>query len=82
MSAQVKHFNLAQHSVSESVEPLYVKLNRYLSEWAVLVSLVRLWRLRAAQRRQLASLDDRLLKDIGVSRYEVNAELQKYFWQP
>jgi uncharacterized protein YjiS (DUF1127 family) len=35
---------------------------------------------RAAQRRQLARLDDRLLRDIGLTRTDVAAECGKWFW--
>ena len=37
---------------------------------------------RARQRRALAGLDDRMLKDIGISRYDVEREIRKRPWQP
>ena len=40
------------------------------------------WVERARQRRQLGTLDDRLLKDIGVTRREVERELARPFWRP
>ncbi len=39
------------------------------------------WEQRAAQRRQLAELDDRALADIGRTRAEALAEAAKPFWQ-
>ncbi|MDQ4059932.1 MAG: DUF1127 domain-containing protein [Pseudomonadota bacterium] len=36
---------------------------------------------RARQRNQLASLDDRLLKDIGLTRCDVMVECRKPFWR-
>ena len=36
---------------------------------------------RLRQRRLLARLSDRDLKDIGVSRYDVEVELRKPFWR-
>lgn len=39
------------------------------------------WIERARQRRQLGRLDDRMLKDIGLSRADVDAETRKPFWQ-
>jgi uncharacterized protein YjiS (DUF1127 family) len=52
--------------------------------WAGLVRLAGLlteWQSRAEQREVLASLDDRQLEDIGVSRAEVRAEIAKPFWR-
>jgi uncharacterized protein YjiS (DUF1127 family) len=39
------------------------------------------WLDRARQRRHLSQLDDRLLRDIGVSRAEVEHEISRRFWQ-
>lgn len=36
---------------------------------------------RTKQRRALQKLDDHLLKDIGLSRVEVEAEIAKPFWR-
>jgi uncharacterized protein YjiS (DUF1127 family) len=35
---------------------------------------------RAAERRALSQLDDRLLRDIGINRTDVAAECRKWFW--
>jgi uncharacterized protein YjiS (DUF1127 family) len=48
---------------------------------ARLIDLLSLWCERAAQRRRLAQLDDRMLRDIGVSRSEAWCESRKWFWQ-
>ena len=39
------------------------------------------WLERARQRRQLRQLGDHMLKDIGLSRADVDAEASKPFWQ-
>ena len=39
------------------------------------------WRERVQQRRALMTLDDRLLKDIGLSRADVWHEYEKPFWR-
>jgi uncharacterized protein YjiS (DUF1127 family) len=39
-----------------------------------------LCRARSAQRRALAQLDDRLLRDLGLNRTDVAAECGKRFW--
>ena len=45
------------------------------------VQAVARWFERSAQRRRLAMLEDRMLKDIGVSRSEAYRESSKWFWQ-
>ncbi len=40
------------------------------------------WRARASQRRQLASLEDHQLKDMGISRADAEREAGKPFWRP
>ena len=40
-----------------------------------------LWQQRAKARRQLMQLDDRQLKDVGLSRALVEIEAAKPFWQ-
>jgi uncharacterized protein YjiS (DUF1127 family) len=37
---------------------------------------------RSRQRRRLGEMDDRMLRDIGLSRTSAWAEMQKWFWQP
>jgi uncharacterized protein YjiS (DUF1127 family) len=38
-------------------------------------------RRRAAERRMLAELDDRSLRDIGVTRFDIYEEVRKPFWR-
>jgi uncharacterized protein YjiS (DUF1127 family) len=39
------------------------------------------WLERVHQRRHLAQLSDHMLKDIGLTRADVEAELSKPFWR-
>jgi uncharacterized protein YjiS (DUF1127 family) len=48
---------------------------------SLLVDTLLEWRRLARQRRDLASLDDRALHDIGISRADVFAETTKPFWR-
>ena len=48
---------------------------------ARLFDVLQLWHERAGQRRHLAQLDDRMLRDIGVSHGEARQESEKWFWQ-
>jgi uncharacterized protein YjiS (DUF1127 family) len=47
-----------------------------------LVTLLLTWQQRARDRRQLESLSDHMLRDIGLSRADVFAEASKPFWRP
>jgi uncharacterized protein YjiS (DUF1127 family) len=40
------------------------------------------WLSRARDRRALAALDERTLKDIGLSRYDISAEMARRPWWP
>ncbi len=40
------------------------------------------WQERAEQRAHLAGLDDRMLKDIGISAVDATHEADKPFWKP
>jgi len=41
-----------------------------------------MWLERARQRRQLGQLDQRMLRDVGVSQSALFSETRKWFWQP
>ena len=43
---------------------------------------VIVWQERARERNRLASMDDFMLRDIGLSRSQVTQEADKHFWQP
>lgn len=49
--------------------------------WAVrMADFLLLWQSRAAERSQLAAMDDRLLRDVGLTRSDVERERSKPFW--
>jgi uncharacterized protein YjiS (DUF1127 family) len=43
--------------------------------------LLRAWRARARQRREALALSDRELRDIGLTREQLQRELSKPFWR-
>ena len=45
------------------------------------VGLFIAWQDRANQRHCLADLDDRLLRDVGLDRLDVDREVAKPFWK-
>ncbi len=48
---------------------------------SALFRLLLVWQDRERQRRHLRELDDRMLKDIGLSRADVAHEADKPFWR-
>ena len=45
------------------------------------LDLMMEWLERSRQRRHLSALDDHMLKDIGLTRADVDLECDKPFWQ-
>jgi len=45
------------------------------------VQTLQSWYERSRQRRRLARLDDRLLRDIGIDRVAAMEEISKPFWR-
>ena len=39
------------------------------------------WQQRHRMRRELLKLDERLLRDMGISRYDANREGRRPFWR-
>ncbi|GDY25479.1 DUF1127 domain-containing protein [Agarivorans sp. Toyoura001] len=60
-----------QHSVYDVIKLSITRLPNYISRLL----------LRRKSRKELASLPDYLLKDIGVSRAEAMHEAEKPFWK-
>jgi uncharacterized protein YjiS (DUF1127 family) len=60
---------------ASGIRPMPHKLGTELAE------LVLTWFERARQRRQLSRLSAHMLKDIGLTRADVETELAKPFWR-
>jgi uncharacterized protein YjiS (DUF1127 family) len=72
-------YNSGDKSGSYFVRPSRTKADRGLV--TRLFDQVFTWLDRARQRRHLGELDDRLLRDIGLSRADVDQEISRPFWQ-
>ena len=55
----------------ERIEGFAVKVQSTLGTW------IR----RSNERRLLSVMNDRMLRDIGLSHYDVEKEVAKFFWQ-
>ena len=51
--------------------------------WAInrVINILFVWQERSRDRFELAQLDDRMLRDIGLSRVDVLHEASKPFWR-
>jgi uncharacterized protein YjiS (DUF1127 family) len=45
------------------------------------VTLMQSWGVHAQERRMLLQLDERMLKDIGITRVDATREAMKPFWR-
>jgi uncharacterized protein YjiS (DUF1127 family) len=53
----------------------------WLDAGGLLFATMREWRRWTVSRRDLVRLDDRMLRDIGVTRADLFKELNKSFWR-
>ena len=65
---------IVHHPLTNSQPFRFHFLKRVLEQIAI-------WRRRSVERDQLARLDDRELRDIGLSRSLIYWELSKPFWR-
>lgn len=63
-------------------ELLVLARGRIQVDVAELVTVLGAWSERAYQRRVLSTLDARMLKDLGLTRADVERETAKPFWRP
>jgi uncharacterized protein YjiS (DUF1127 family) len=74
----------ARHQPAATVANFPVEAPR--ARWRVIlgsiVATLREWRRRRVGRRELASLDERTLRDIGVDPSMVDYEMRQSFWRP
>jgi uncharacterized protein YjiS (DUF1127 family) len=71
----VSHATLAGRTTHPPVHLVLQRWSAYAFEQ------VLAWSERVRQRRQLQQLGDHMLKDIGLSRADVEAEVSKPFWR-
>ena len=65
-------------AATADVEPASISLRRFL---LCFTTAYRLCRERYRQRRQLLEMDDRQLKDIGITREQAEQEGRKPLWK-
>ena len=45
------------------------------------INVVRTWVRRSNDRRMLTQMNERMLDDVGLSRFDVSVGTDKFFWQ-
>jgi uncharacterized protein YjiS (DUF1127 family) len=69
-------------SRSSDLSPLAWLWLRWLARClARAIEAVAIWLDRSRQRRRLGELDDRMLRDIGLTRADAWVEAEKPFWR-
>ena len=75
----------ARHEPAAAV-PCHPVVAAPRASWSLILGLIvatlREWRRRRVGRRELASLDERTLRDIGLDPGVVDYEVSRSFWRP
>jgi uncharacterized protein YjiS (DUF1127 family) len=58
-----------------------VGLDRAIAWLQNAIAVLKLWHERGQQRRALAGLDERFLRDLGITRCDADVECSKPFWR-
>ena len=53
----------------------------FVADFAKLVDVLASWQRRVRERNQLAQMSDHILKDVGLNRVDIEAEIRKSFWR-
>jgi len=72
----------ARHARNRRIWPENSKASGPVGVIVRVIDLILLWQERAHSRYRLAQLDERMLKDIGISRLDALQESAKPFWRP
>ncbi len=70
-----------RYNVSESSLSLKLRRSYLLQAVVGVFDQLAVWRDRRRQRFTLARLDDRMLRDIGLTTVDVQHEISKPFWR-
>jgi uncharacterized protein YjiS (DUF1127 family) len=68
---------MSVHSITTMPRPL----PRPIGFLGRVVGKLLLWQVRSRERHALGSMDDHMLKDIGLNRADVSREAGKPFWR-
>jgi uncharacterized protein YjiS (DUF1127 family) len=72
---------LTARSQALPAQPATRECERRASYLRRALALLDIWRRRLRDRRALALMDDRSLRDLGLTRYDAFYEVRKPFWR-
>lgn len=75
---------MSRYNLASPLSPNYRGANQkpgFAVRIGALLDTVAKWQERRRQRLALATLDDHMLRDIGVSAADVEAEVTRPFWR-
>lgn len=67
-------------SLASSYAPRAIAVDEMIGIGTNVMRVLKKWRARREQRREIARLTDRMLADIGLSRLDATREANKPFW--
>jgi uncharacterized protein YjiS (DUF1127 family) len=71
----------ATHEPAAAISPVVVPRASWGLIFGLIVATLREWHHRRMSRRELARLDDRTLRDIGLDPGAVDYEVRQSFWR-
>jgi len=74
-------FRLPGSHAIDTTRRIRVHHGRQVGILTAVANLLLTWQERASQRAQLAAMDDRLLRDMGIHPMEAMREAEKPFWR-
>jgi uncharacterized protein YjiS (DUF1127 family) len=72
---------LTAPSLAPPAQPAVRECEQPTSQLHPALALLDIWRRRLRDRRALALMDNRSLRDLGLTRYDAFCETRKPFWR-
>lgn len=75
MNTRDVSINTPHYGAAPAGQRLALRIGRILD-------VLRVWHERARRRRELQEIPEHLLRDMGITREDVDREMDKPFWRP
>ncbi len=76
---KAKHFHFIEDM--DIAAWVFAAVERVEAFAAKVSTTIGIWARRSGERRLLRQMSDRMLRDIGLSRLDIERESSKFFWQ-